>query len=817
MNGQDRTEEQLVVELAELRGRLAKLEASATDRVQEQAALREPQLYQPMVRVDPLQVLNQLDQALITTLDAREIAEATLTQIAAALDAPVGLLVMLSAQDDVSPDGAFSLQEGWIGPAVPGEERQSLRAAVRELHASHWAVSVDCDGLARWGLPVAQPGAKGQDAVGLAIPVREGGQLVAALVLAGRPPKRPFTAQERALAQAAAARAAYAFRHARLYESIQQQSARLTMLSSISAAAVSSLELDTMLYHVLGVTCDALHAAEGSILLKDQDTGELFFVLSVKNGENQLRGWRLPPGQGIAGWVALHGRPVRSNDVTNDPRWYGGVDEATGFETGSLMCAPLRHQGQTTGVIEVVNRRDGEFTEDDLDLLEAVASIAAAALENTRLYQVTRSYADELAMLYETGLELTSAVDLSSVVSVALSRVQRLFRAEYVALLQTDPGTGELYYVRALAGTRPIEIPVRLQRGMGIAGRAFESGRPVLIQDVQEDSRWVTYVDWCLGSRMRALMVAPLLTSERAIGVLEVGSEQAGVYTRGEMRTLQSLASTLAVALEKASLYEELRTLLREREQAQARLIHSEKMTALGTLVASIAHEISNPFQAMQTYLTLADEELAGEQRLDKLTRYLGTVSEEIDRIANILRRLREFYRPAQVQWRPTDLHAVLDSVLELTRRQLQHSGVQVHCAWAEGLQQIEARPDHLKQVFLNLVLNAIDAMPDGGELHVSTALDQIESPAGGQSMPAVRIEFSDTGLGMLPTEISHVFEPFFTTKAQGAGLGLSTSYGIIQAHNGQITVSSQVDLGTIFTILLPMVQSDRVGRAVGF
>jgi len=801
------TGDPVVAELVELRQRVAELEASRAEWKRAQEKLRD----QAALQVDRLRMLHELDQALAATLDPGTAAEVALRQITRAL-APMGVLFMLSQQGDARPEATFSLEQGWIEPGPPDEGGQVLRALLHRLQDDCEAVSLSHNELVELGPGEWRAAARGWSAGGLAVPVWGGGELLAVLVLGGRPLHRPFLEEDRALARVAAGRAGHAIRNARLYQASQRRGARLTTLNRISAAAVSSLDLDAMLRQVLSLTCDALDAAEGSILLKDQDTGELLFVLSLRDGRKRLRGRRLAPGYGIAGWVALHGKPVRSNDVTSDPRWYRGVDEATGVETNSLMCVPLKHQGQITGVVEVINKRHGEFTEEDLGLLEAVSSIAGAALENARLYDVTRSYADELAMLNDIGLALTSTVDFSTVVSLALSRVQRLFHAEYVSLLQPDPETGELCFVQALVGAEPVDIPVRLRPGEGIAGQALEAAQPALARDVQRDPRWPASVDHHLGVQMRALMAVPLLKSERVVGVIEVGSDQAGVYARGDVRTLQALASTLAVALDNASLYEELKALLREREQNQVRLIHSEKMTALGRLVASIAHEISNPFQAIQTYLTLACEELEREQRRDKLERYLNTVGEEIERIATILRRLREFYRPAQEEWRSTDVHAVLESVLELTRRQLQHSGVEVHRRWAEGLYEIQANPDHLKQVFLNLVLNAMDAMPDGGELYVSTALDQIGTADDGSALPAVRIEFSDTGVGMSPEVLAHIFEPFYTTKKHGSGLGLSTSYGIVQSHNGQITAVSQVGLGTTFTILLPVVQSRQAG-----
>jgi two-component system NtrC family sensor kinase len=235
-------------------------------------------------------------------------------------------------------------------------------------------------------------------------------------------------------------------------------------------------------------------------------------------------------------------------------------------------------------------------------------------------------------------------------------------------------------------------------------------------------------------------------------------------------------------------------------------------MGALGRLVASIVHEINNPLQAIQGSLTLAQEELESSARREKLARYLNMAESEIDRVTNIVRRLRDFYRPARQEFQLTEVHAVLESVLALAGKQLQHSNVTVEREWEDSLPLIQANPDHLKQVFLNLVINAVDAIaarcqPDsqtGGTLRVRTTLDWMQRQDGKGTLPAVRIEFSDTGEGMPPEILNRLFEPFLTTKKDGTGLGLSVSFGIIQAHHGQITVASQVGVGTTFTILLP-------------
>lgn len=288
-----------------------------------------------------------------------------------------------------------------------------------------------------------------------------------------------------------------------------------------------------------------------------------------------------------------------------------------------------------------------------------------------------------------------------------------------------------------------------------------------------------------------------------------------------EQRVEHRTAQLQRVAMENVRLYETQREQYRRLQESQEELIRIEKMAALGRLVASIAHEINNPLQSVQGFLNLLQEELNGRHRPEKLTAYLDIADGEIDRISAIVRRMRDFYRPAsleqqtpgslddfyrsaQGEFQPVDLHTTLENVLLLANKKLQHSQIKIELGEAPTLPFIHANPDHLRQVFLNLTLNAIDAMPQGGVLRINTSLDQVNLN-GDEPQAAAKIEFSDSGVGMSPETLAHLFEPMFTTKEHGSGFGLFTSQTIIEAHRGRIVATSEVGQGTTFTIWLPI------------
>lgn len=772
-------------------------------------ALHNAELYQQARQLDRLQVLTALDNALSASLDPEHVTRATLTQVAEALRATRGTLLLCRTGAEICLERSLELDTEGLSPLRAHNAIRRLRALMQGLDERQQTAPFTVCELQKLGFNGQIEELHGWRAEDLIAPIWNAEGLIGLLMLGRRRGERRFSDEDEALVQAAANRAGQALRNAQLYQASRDQSERLTHLNTISQVAVSSLDPETVLRQILELTTKVLDAAEGSILLQSENHDGLSFALTLGEEARGLHGLDLAPGQGIAGWVVEQNRGALVPHAAADPRFYAGVDQHTGFTTESLLGAPLRHQGEVIGVIEIVNRRRGNFTEGDLRLLEAVASIAAVALQNARLYTETRARAEELEMLNTFGLTLTSTLNFEEVTESALDQIRRLFRADMTSLLQLDTEVHELLHLGSMTAEGPRTAPLHLAANKGIAGWALTHHEPVLVADAAADPRFWPALDNYLDITSHSYMAVPLFIQDRAMGVLTVMSHEVGHYTEKDLQTLQAFASSLAVALENARLYDELKNLLRQREQAQAQLIHAEKMSALGRLGASIAHEINNPLQAIQGCLTLAEEELDEEfpqlTHNSSLTDYLHIADTEIDRISSIVRRMRDFYRPARQRMETTDITEVVESVLALTRKQLEHAEIRIVCQLDEDLPPIEANPDHLKQIFLNLVLNSVDAMPEGGTLELRATRDSLER--GGSSTAAVRIELEDTGVGMDADTLSRLFEPFFTTKEQGSGLGLSISYGLIQAHNGEISARSQVGEGTTFSLLLPIDQ----------
>jgi two-component system NtrC family sensor kinase len=211
-------------------------------------------------------------------------------------------------------------------------------------------------------------------------------------------------------------------------------------------------------------------------------------------------------------------------------------------------------------------------------------------------------------------------------------------------------------------------------------------------------------------------------------------------------------------------------------------------------MAASLAHEINNPLQSVIGCLSLAEEDLAeGKNPLQ----YVGIALEELERAADLIARMRDLNRQHEADKQvPTDANALVERVLKLTKKKCEERHVEV--AWKPGTDLPRALmvADRMQQVFLNLVLNAVDAMPGGGRLEVCT--DRTAEPSG------VQVRFADSGVGIPAADVPRLFEPFYTTKATGLGLGLYVSHGIVENHRGRMDVDSVEGEGTTFTVWLP-------------
>lgn len=415
-------------------------------------------------------------------------------------------------------------------------------------------------------------------------------------------------------------------------------------------------------------------------------------------------------------------------------------------------------------------------------------------------------------------MQMTTAFVLTrepkSVISLSMQHAATLVPGVTRALIWLlDERTDRLTPYRE-DGSRSSHLMLEL--GQGIAGRACIAPRPMLFAGesleralAEHDPADRHSLQQWLGEHWppRSAIGAPLRIDTESLGALVLfGGDPSHLLIANDLLFVQSLANLVAGALADTRQQQRMSQLDRALHQSQAEqaatqqqldatqagLLQSAKLAAVGQLAASVAHEINNPLYAVRNSLFLVEQDLPPDAPQHE---FLQLAQNELARIARIIARMRDFYKPTRSEFQPTDLNALIHETLYLSATYLEHAGIHAVTELDPALPPIVASADQLRQVLLNLVLNACDAMPDGGTLTVRSAV------VGSEAL----VEIADTGVGMPPEVQERLFEPFFTTKASGTGLGLSVSYHIVAQHGGTLQIESQPGAGTVCRVRLPL------------
>jgi two-component system NtrC family sensor kinase len=450
-------------------------------------------------------------------------------------------------------------------------------------------------------------------------------------------------------------------------------------------------------------------------------------------------------------------------------------------------------------------------------LAQALARIAQLEHASPAADMPSPAVARRLNAILAVCAALLVTQDIEMILQIVVREADALFPGSSGPLLFLADERGEQLWLRA---TRDGVVPsLSVQPGQSLAGHAYFAPRAMLMGAAQIDELLVSASDEPAAQLARVVapwpprsaLLAPLRVEGQRLGALVLpGALPESRFTPHDLPFIQSLTDLAAVAISArrqlvrtAALQHDLAQSRSLHEQAQARLdaaqaqlLQSAKLAAVGELAASVAHEINNPLYAARNSLYLVGQELPDDapQRV-----FLDIAQSELGRIARIITRMRDFYRPARDELETTDVNDLLDETIELVRTHLRHGQVMVVRALDPLVSPITAHADQVRQVFLNVMLNACDAMPGGGVLTVTTSPAGGRAPAGG-----VLIAIADDGTGIAPEHLPHLFEPFYTTKPQGTGLGLAISAHIITQHGGGITVESELGIGTTFRIVLP-------------
>ena len=574
---------------------------------------------------------------------------------------------------------------------------------------------------------------------------------------------------------------------------LRREQKKVALVQEVSRALSTVGDIDALLRLIMEKVTELMEADRSTLFLVSEDGRQLWSKVIQGSEVVEIR---LDVGEGVAGWVAQTREIVNIPDAYADQRFQPSVDLKSGFRTRSILSVPmLGALGGLVGVLQVLNKVDGPFTTADEELMSALASQAAIAIENARLYhslvtqnqELSRARRElerrqrELNALYEVEKELSAALDLDDLLSRILAQAITVLGGGAGSIALVDPD-GALRFRTVQGPAAPKLIERTLPHGTGLLGWSISHRAPIIVDDPALDPRHAKDIAMESGVRPQHIMVAPLVDGEDVIGGIEIIDQRRtvrdgdGPWSEEDLKLLVLIAAQAASAI----------GLARRRSEQSNR----DRLASIGRMLAGLLHDLKTPMTIISGYAQLmaaCDEPPQREQYVDQIQR-------QFDLMAGMTREVLAFARG------DTDLVVRKVYVNRYTEELATQLGAAVAGRSIDF--EVEARYDgiayfdeqKLLRVFHNLARNAVEAMPTGGKLRV--AVDKVGEQ--------IQWTVSDSGPGIPPELRGRLFELFATGKKGGTGLGLAIVKKIVDDHHGTIAVESG-STGTTFVIRLPL------------
>jgi signal transduction histidine kinase len=637
----------------------------------------------------------------------------------------------------------------------------------------------------------------------VSLPLRFGDQVVGVMNVAFEQP-HDFQEEELRVLELLATQAAIALQNARLFERINTDRRRVQLLYEVTSALVNELDDKKILQHAIDLITKNLEAVGGMAYLIEGETHRL--RLEAISGATDLTVAKLDSlmdarlGNGIEGWVAEHQEPLLITDIEQDRRWIEVEEVWQGVR--SSLCAPIVAGREVLGVLTVLN--DVRMDEDQLNLLVAVSKQVGLALSNARKYRQIERRLAELSALQQVGKVINTRLNMGQLLDEIINQVHQVLGYEIVEIYLVERDQLVLRAAHVDDEYRLEKLPL----SEGIIGRVARTNTAAYISDVDKDPDYIGGIP-----SSKAEIAVPLRKGDIAIGVLNVEASTRQGLDENDLRLLSLLADQVSVAIENASLYEHVfrqaenleqivtkRTAELEDALEKARMAERLKTE----FVADVSHELRTPLANIRLYI-----ELLSFGNPERFPEYLNTLTRETDRLVIIIEDLLAISRldsgTTAPNPKPMDLNSLVGSLVKDRQRLLTEKSLQVSLDLKEHLPIVMVDEHMITQAMANLLTNAMHYTKPGGSISISTTIQHMD----GSNW--VTLSVKDTGIGIPPDEQERVFERFYRGAASrlmpvpGTGLGLAICKEIIDQHNGRITLESQVNKGSEFTIWLPI------------
>jgi signal transduction histidine kinase len=600
--------------------------------------------------------------------------------------------------------------------------------------------------------------------------------------------------------------AAIMIQNAKLFENVDKERRFVQLIYDVAQELVNTLSQDEILQRAVSLTAAHLNAQSCEAFILDPLTHKLIPRAAARKDNLELSDVQekltLEFGEGLVGWVVQAGQPVLIGDVTEDDRWVIVYDVDDMIR--SAICAPLIAGGEMLGVMGVYHTEKEAYTLEHLDLLVAIARQVSVAVSNAQRYAQIDRRLTEMTVVRQVVQVVNRRLEMQALLDEVVHQVGAVLGYPVVEVYLVE----ERFLKLGASYGGPFDPETRYHISEGILGRVVRTNRAAFVPDVSKDS------DYIVGYPETTCEIAvPLRIEGVVIGVLNVESPRPGDLSEEDVRLLMLLADQLAVAVENAALYERVRSHAESLESVVAKrtselaeaLIRAQAADRLKTqFVSDVSHELRTPLSNIRLYL-----DLLRKGTPDRFEDYMRTLNRETNRLVNLIEDLLAISRldAGTVTPHPAsfDLNVLARGLVEDRRRLFGDRDLTLGLSLQSDLPNVVADEQMISQVIANLMTNALNYTPAGGSVTLITR----KMAKNGEEW--VTLAVRDTGLGIPEKERDQIFERFFRGEASrkmgtpGTGLGLSICQEILTRHHGNITLESESQKGSTFTIWLPL------------
>lgn len=632
----------------------------------------------------------------------------------------------------------------------------------------------------------------------LGVPLLAGETLVGVLALQSKKADS-YGEREAWVATTLASHAALAIQNARLHEAIQRQLAELTTLYEAGAVIAADLDQETVLRTIVGEMVRAL-AVDSCTILVWNENRKVFHVAAYQeqplSGDDRTHaGLRLvhsPEHDPVIQQVMAAQEALTLQAEMASTAAERALLHAAGLN--ALLLIPLVQRGETLGMLGLGKTAAGSgFDASEVRLARNLAGQAAVAVEHARLYTQAQHRLRGMSALVEMAQQVTRNLRVELVMDTTVQQLQELLvaRASTIALLSED---GTELVVEAAAGIKPQYHHVVIKLGEGVSGRAISEMRTIYIRDSQAESDFLFF-----DPVLRSLLVVPLVARNKVIGTLTVDSDRPHAFSDSDIQLMTIAAAQVSVAITNARLFEEVEERAAELAEAYAELQDSDRLK--DELVQNVSHELRTPLTFIRGYIDLLIDGEMGALTPDQQSA-LNIVSQKTSEVTRLVEDIMALQRirADNLLIEVFSMRTLLEESVALHRLGAHSRGLELYLEGAEGEAFVEGDRGRITQVLNNLIGNAMKFSPDGGAIRLY--LDEQED--------YVQVTVADDGIGVPPDKLNRIFERFYQIDGSakrrfgGAGIGLAIVKRIVDAHQGQIWVESELNRGSRFTFRLP-------------